>query len=778
MTHYQPSSHRQQSINTKTNIKSAYNTAFKSTLTALVASLALAYGSQALAHGGKVNMIPIEEAMSTAGADVEYDSYADVYTITKNSTRVQLKPGSRTAMINGKPLEITNPLLVQQGQILAPETLANEILQSGLDQTFKIEQIPHPLNALSSDEIKQTVAIIKKAKPTETNLRFSDIRLKPPDKDKVWRNVIEDIPYTGDRIATFTLLKGSTVTEGEVNLSKKALTGWKTIENTFGMVLIDDFIAVQDIIQSSPEYKVALKKHGIDDVTKVVGTPLTVGYFGGQDGLLDQQQRILKVVSYLDVGDGNYWAHPIENLVAVVDLDKKKIIKIEEGSIIPVPMTPRPIDGRGLDVVTSKPLNIIEPEGKNYTITGRDVEWNNWKFHIGFDSRTGLQINTVTFNDKGDDRKIMYQGSLAGMVVPYGDPDMGWYFKSYLDAGEYGMGTLTSPLERNVDAPENAVFLEAVIPDYKGNPTTIPNAIAVFERYAGPEFKHQEMGQKNVSTVRRELVVRWVSTIGNYDYIFDWVFQTNGTIGIDAGATGIEAVKAVLADTMHSPTAEEDTRYGTLIDHNIVGPTHQHIYNFRLDLDIDGKSNHITRVDPVVAVNTRGGPRTSTMETRETTVLTEKAAIENFDPTTIRLISNASKENRMGNPVSYQMIPFAGATHPIAKGANFADDEWLFKRLSFMDKQIWVTKYNPDELYPEGKYPNRSDRDTGLGMFTANDEGIHNKDLVTWLTTGTTHIARAEEWPIMPTEWVNVLLKPWNFFDQTPSLQNNQSEDK
>jgi len=778
MTHYQPSSHRQQSINTKTNIKSAYNTAFKSTLTALVASLALAYGSQALAHGGKVNMIPIEEAMSTAGADVEYDSYADVYTITKNSTRVQLKPGSRTAMINGKPLEITNPLLVQQGQILAPETLANEILQSGLDQTFKIEQIPHPLNALSSDEIKQTVAIIKKAKPTETNLRFSDIRLKQPDKDKVWRNVIEDIPYTGDRIATFTLLKGSTVTEGEVNLSKKALTGWKTIENTFGMVLLDDFIAVQDIIQSSPEYKVALKKHGIDDVTKVVGTPLTVGYFGGQDGLLDQQQRILKIVSYLDVGDGNYWAHPIENLVAVVDLDKKKIIKIEEGSIIPVPMTPRPIDGRGLDVVTSKPLNIIEPEGKNYTITGRDVEWNNWKFHIGFDSRTGLQINTVTFNDKGDDRKIMYQGSLAGMVVPYGDPDMGWYFKSYLDAGEYGMGTLTSPLERNVDAPENAVFLEAVIPDYKGNPTTIPNAIAVFERYAGPEFKHQEMGQKNVSTVRRELVVRWVSTIGNYDYIFDWVFQTNGTIGIDAGATGIEAVKAVLADTMHSPTAEEDTRYGTLIDHNIVGPTHQHIYNFRLDLDIDGESNHITRVDPVVAVNTRGGPRTSTMETRETTVLTEKAAIENFDPTTIRLISNASKENRMGNPVSYQMIPFAGATHPIAKGANFADDEWLFKRLNFMDKQIWVTKYNPDELYPEGKYPNRSDRDTGLGMFTANDEGIHNKDLVTWLTTGTTHIARAEEWPIMPTEWVNVLLKPWNFFDQTPSLQNNQSEDK
>jgi primary-amine oxidase len=769
------SSHHQK-INATISKKPRQRTAFKSALTALVASLAFIYSGQALAHGGEVHMVPLEEAMSTAGAEVTYDSYADMYTITKDAARVKIKPSSNTAMINGKPLTITNPLVIKNGQALVPDTLANEILQSNLDQTFKVERTPHPLNSLNSDEIKQVTAIIRQSKPKEKNLRFADIRLKQPDKNAVWRSVIDSKPYSGDRVATFTLLKGTTAIEGEVNLDKKALTSWKTLEDTFGMVLIDDFIAVQEIIQTSPEYKVALQKHGIDDVTKVVGTPLTVGYFGGKDGLADKQQRILKIVSYLDVGDGNYWAHPIENLVAVIDLDTKKVIKIEEGSVIPVPMTPRPIDGRDRDIVTNKPLNIIEPKGKNYTITGRNVEWNNWKFHIGLDSRTGLQLSTVTFKDKGVDRKIMYQGNLGGMVVPYGDPDVGWYFKSYLDAGEYGMGTLTSPLEKNVDAPENAVLLDAVLADYEGNPYTIPNAIAIFERYAGPEFKHQEMGQKNVSTERRELVVRWISTIGNYDYIFDWVLQPNGTIGIDAGATGIEAVKGVLAKTMHDPSAKEDTRYGTLIDHNIVGTTHQHIYNFRLDMDIDGETNNIKHIEPIVTKNKRGGPRTSTMETRETTVLTETTAKENFDPSSVRLISNASKENRMGNPVSYQMIPFAGGTHPIAKGANFADDEWLFNRLSFMDKQIWVTQYKPDELYPEGTYPNRADKDTGLGAFVADDEKIHNKDLVVWLTTGTTHIARAEEWPIMPTEWVNVLLKPWNFFDETPSLALNQSK--
>ncbi len=54
----------------------------------------------------------------------------------------------------------------------------------------------------------------------------------------------------------------------------------------------------------------------------MITTPLTVGYFDGKDGL-KQDARLLKVISYLDVGDGNYWAHPIENLVAVVDLEQK-----------------------------------------------------------------------------------------------------------------------------------------------------------------------------------------------------------------------------------------------------------------------------------------------------------------------------------------------------------------------------------------------------------------------------------------------------------------------
>ncbi|MEZ6840498.1 hypothetical protein ABVN80_00290 [Acinetobacter baumannii] len=56
----------------------------------------------------------------------------------------------------------------------------------------------------------------------------------------------------------------------------------------------------------------------------------------------------------------------MENLVAVVDLDKEKIIKIEEGAIIPVPMANRPYMSNKPVASKLKPLNIIEPEGKNF----------------------------------------------------------------------------------------------------------------------------------------------------------------------------------------------------------------------------------------------------------------------------------------------------------------------------------------------------------------------------------------------------------------------------
>lgn len=763
-------------IKSKNKLNRAIKSKLALSLGCLGAAFCMANIQHIYAHGQAAEMLPLYQNMRDFGAKVVKDEFTNSYTISKGSMIVRAKPNQDTVLVNGKPLKLSVPLMEKNGQAVVSEAFINEVFQSGLDQTFKVEDAFHPLNSLNAAEIKSVYDIINQSEYAYKDMRFSEIKLKAPDKQKVWDYFLNHKDFKEQRSATFILLRGKQAIEGEVNLSSKKVTQWKVLDNTHGMILLDDFETVQKVIEASPEYRVALKKRGVNDVKKVITNPLTVGYFGGKDGL-NKELNVLKVVSYLDIGDGNYWAHPIENLVAVVDLDQKKVIRIEEGAIIPVPMAQTPYVSKNTKPAV-KPLQIIEPEGKNFSITGQTVHWGNWCFHVSLDSRVGLQLSTVSYKDKGVKRKVMYEGSLGGMVVPYGDPDLGWYFKSYLDSGEYGMGTLTSSIRPGTDVPDNAVILDAVIADYKGQPQVIPNAIAIFERYAGPEYKHQEIfGDQNASEERRELVVRWISTVGNYDYMFDWVFAQNGLIGINAGATGIEAVKGVKSRTMHDASAKEDTKYGTLIDHNIVGTTHQHIYNYRLDLDIDGENNSFIHMDPVVKAH-HDGVRSSSMQIDSKTIETERAAANRFDPSTIRLIGNTNVENKMGNPVSYQLIPFAGGTHPIAKGANFSPDEWLFKRLSFMDKQIWVTRYDPEQRYPEGKYSNRSTHDTGLGQFIADDQNINNKDLVVWLTTGTTHVARAEEWPIMPTEWVNTLLKPWNFFDSTPSLNIDMEKEK
>ncbi|MFU2016616.1 stalk domain-containing protein [Peribacillus butanolivorans] len=746
-------------------------------LTFIFSPYSLIHKNNASAHGGEVELIKLETALDGTGATVKSDFWSfftKKITIEKDDTVIKIKPDSDKAYINGKAITLESNVIEKDEKIYVTDHFVNEVLPD-IKQTAKIKEAYHPLDPLTPKEIKAVVNVIKEAGKYKDTLRFTEITLKLPEKKKVWEweydKEKKDNAFT--REAEFIALNGKQVIEGEVNISSKKLVSWNEMDGVQGMFILDDFATVQGAIEASEEYAKALKKRGIDDPKKVVATPLTVGYFDGEDKL-EHDKRLLKIVSYLDTGDGNFWAHPIENLVAVVDLEKKAVIKVEDEGVIPIPMQLNAYDGRDYEKKSDvKPLNITEPEGKNYEIKGNTISWQNWNFHLRLDTRVGPVLSTVTYDDQGKKRKIMYEGSLGGMIVPYGDPDVGWYFKSYLDAGEYGMGTLTAPLELGADVPENAVLLDATIADNSGNPYVIKNAIAVFEQYAGPEYKHADLAtfkEENQSRERRELVVRWVSTIGNYDYIFDWKLSQNGIINIAVGASGIEAVKGVKSKTMHDKTAKEDTKYGTLLDNNIVGTTHQHIYNFRLDLDVDGESNSLMEINPKVEKNQEGGPRKSVMVTEEKTVKTEQESIQKFDSSTIRLFSNLNKENKVGNPVSYQIIPFAGGTHPIAKGALFSDDDWLFKRVNFMDKQLWVTNYDPDERYPEGKYPNRSKTDTGLGKYSADNGSIENTDNVVWMTTGATHIARAEEWPMMPTEWVHAMLKPWNFFDRTPTL--------
>jgi primary-amine oxidase len=644
----------------------------------------------------------------------------------------------------------------------------------GIAEVKRHKGVTHPLDPLTTEEIATAMQVLQQGGYTDAATRLPILSLHEPNKADVWAWKKGD--KLGERRAFLVAKKGRQIYEGVVNVTKREVESWQEMKGVQAMIMVEDAVSAQEIVIGDARMREKLREHGVADLSKVVCTPLSAGYYGPSEY---ENERLLKVPCYLDTGDGNFWAHPIEGLLATVDLNKRAVVNVEDHGVLPIPKQYAGFHEPRVKKWKEQPAPLItlQPEGPSYRVDGNMVSWQNWKFHYRIDPREGLVISTVTYDDEGKERKVLYRGSMAGMLVPYGDPSPGWYFRAYMDAGEYGMGKLLTSQVRNADAPSHALFLDAVMADEQGKAYEVKNAVSIFERYANAEWRHFEsLYGYNDARARRELVVRSVSTIGNYDYTFDWIFEQNGNIRIDVGASGIEVVKGVEARHLHDDPHGYETAHGTLVDEFTVAPHHQHIYNFRLDLDVDGEKNSFLRLEPKavpVAVET---PRKSGMIIEEKKFRTEGETPQKFNPMNIPLAYNPEVKNKQGYSVAYQVIPAAQGTHPFAGEPLFTPDDWIMKRAGFTKYHLWVTPYDPRQKYPEGDYPNQSKTETGLAKWVQENRSIENRDNVVWVTTGTTHIPRAEEWPIMPTEWASVLLKPFNFFDKTPTLGLPQEE--
>jgi primary-amine oxidase len=273
-------------------------------------------------------------------------------------------------------------------------------------------------------------------------------------------------------------------------------------------------------------------------------------------------------------------------------------------------------------------------------------------------------------------------------------------------------------------------------------------------------------GNQIESRPQRNLVLRWMAMIGNYDYAFDWVFQQDGIIKLVAAATGIDNVKGVRSRTAAEDKDGKDGAYGRFIAENIVAPNHDHFFSFRLDLDVDGTANSLVRDKLIQKRLPADHPRRSLWVVDEEIAKTEQQGQLHMmmeKPEVWRVI-NPNLIGPLGYPVSYEIKAGHNAI------SLLTPDDFPRLRAGFIDHHLWVTPQRDNERYAAGEFPTQSKGGDGLPAWTKANRPVENIDIVLWYTMGFHHLPRSEDWPVMPTARHEFELRPFDFFPRNPAL--------
>ena len=638
------------------------------------------------------------------------------------------------------------------------------VLILGLSLSATAWSMPHPMDPLSADEYQKIKAVLKAAGHVDDNTRYPLITLLEPSKKEVlgWQ--------PGDdfsRRARLVVRQGPRVFTAAVDINAEKVLSWQEKPGVQSSVMFEEWAEVQQIALDNAEVQERLRSRGVVDLEKIYCPPASQGYFGGAE---EEGRRLFKVYCIdLRVAGNNYYGYPIEGLYAVVDLRDKRVIQVHDSGVIPITTENLNFTENDIGVLRPplKPVLNSQPNGLNFRLDGHVVEWQKWRFHLRMDRRLGVVLSKVTYRDQGEDRSVLYQGYMSEMFVPYNDPDFGWFSRTYFDVGEYGLGLLASPLVAGADCPHSAAFLPTVINDDEGGALEVPNTICIFERNTGnPLWRHAELlNETYEGRPAVELVVRMAPQIGNYDYLIDWVFKQNGELDGRVGATGIDALKGVKAKHMREPGAAAEAKYGMLVAPNIVAINHDHHFNYRLDLDVDGTSNHIIRNYYELEQLPSNHPRNYVYVVREESPYREATAQYRMGGQIQRFrVASSDKTNRVGNPTSYEILLPGRAAYILPQ------NEWYSQRANFLLNDLWITHHHAEERYGGGDFVFASKGDDGLQVWTRQNRPVKNKDLVAWINIGMNHFTRSEDMPVMPTLWRTFTLRPFNFFDHNPGL--------
>lgn len=635
-----------------------------------------------------------------------------------------------------------------------------------------------PWQSLSAEEIEAAAnALIDRE---GNGVVINRISLLEPNKETAtaWTPGTEP-----ERGADLFYRSGKASFRASFDFGTQMLSASKQLVSGQSMLVGEELFGAVENVSALPEVIEAVSQRGVDpDYTLCL--PRTVGRFYANiaDPVNDRLARFdcfnIRGQSGLGIlPTTSAYARPIEGLSVLFDVEENRLIEITDSfagsDAPPADFEVLELGEDALDTRTPlRPITIAQSEGRNFSVSGSQIDWQGWQFHLRFDPRQGTVLNNIGYMNGETFRPIAYEIAMSEMFVPYQDPDTHWFYRAYFDMGEYGFGNMATELKGN-DCPANAVYQDVVLHTGAGEPVVAPNRICIFEFDPGyPSWRHnesllEELPGLTTHNSRRatNLVVRMVAVIGNYDYFQDYVFQQDGRLRIRLISTGIDATKGVFAASLQDSGALDETAYGTLIAPHRLGVNHDHFFSYRVDMDVDGVENNFLRQKLVAEAQPTDAPRQGVWRVATEQVTTEQSAqtVMRVEKPALLTFASSNATNQMGYPTGYQLI------FPNIRPLVTPEDP-IYQRAGFLKNNLWVTRYQPGEIFSAGIAVNQSAKGEGLPRYAEDDESIEDTDIVAWPTIGFHHVPMAEDWPVMPAKVDEIVLKPRNFFDRNPAL--------
>ena len=200
--------------------------------------------------------------------------------------------------------------------------------------------------------------------------------------------------------------------EAIVSLDREKLESWIPRPGARPRVGPDDFLLAERIAIQDPRFVLALNRRGITDMSLVCIDPWSTGNFGNPS---EERGRLIQTFAWVRAHPfDNQYAHPIEGLSALIDINASEVVSVDDQGPWTVPNEESNYTARFRRIWRDdlKPIEIVQPEGPSFKIDGQRIEWCGWRFRLGFTPREGLVIYRIEIKDEqGPWRSVIWRAS-------------------------------------------------------------------------------------------------------------------------------------------------------------------------------------------------------------------------------------------------------------------------------------------------------------------------------------------------------------------------------